>query len=74
MAANYKAFYEKGTVRGTSLLTPAPQPDGTTKFTGTLQVTGGTGRYKGARGKDLAVEGTLANNILTFKITGTMRY
>src|SRR3954454_2597575 len=27
VAATYKAFYAKGTLRGTSLLTPTPQPD-----------------------------------------------
>ena len=74
LAATYVAYYEHGTIRGTTLVTPAPQPDGTTSFTGTLQIKGGTGRYRGAKGKDLKIVGTLANNILTFHITGTVRY
>ena len=74
LAATYVAYYERGTIRGTTLVTPGAQPDGTTSFTGKLQVKGGTGRYRGARGKDLKVVGTLANNIFTFHITGTVRY
>jgi hypothetical protein len=74
LAATYVAYYKRGTIRGTTLVTPAPQPDGTTSFTGTLQIKGGTGRYRGAKGKDLKIVGTLANNILTFHITGSVRY
>ena len=74
LAATYVAYYERGTIRGTTLVTPAPQPDGTTSFTGKVQVKSGTGRYRGAKGKDLKVVGTLANNILTFHITGSVRY
>lgn len=74
LAATYTGFSKGGTLRGTTLVTPAAQPDGTTSFTGTLQVKGGTGRYRGAKGKDLKIVGTLANNILTFRITGTVRY
>ena len=74
VAAKYVAYYERGTIRGTTLVTPAAQPDGTTAFTGTLQIKGGTGRYRGAKGKDLKIVGTLANNVLTFHITGTLRY
>jgi hypothetical protein len=74
LAATYKAFYEKGTLRGTTLVTATPQPDGSASFTGTLQVKSGTGRYRGAKGKDLKIEGTSANNIFTFHITGSVRY
>ena len=74
IAATYKAFYAKGTLRGTSLLTPTPQPDGSISFNGKLQVKGGTGRYRGAEGKDLKVTGTLANNLIRFHITGSVRY
>jgi hypothetical protein len=76
LAATYKAYTAKGTVRGTTLVTPTPQPDGSTSFTGTLQVTGGTGRYRGAKGKDLKVTGTFvpAENVFTFQIKGTVRY
>jgi hypothetical protein len=73
-AAKYTAFYKRGTLRGTSLLTATAQPDGTVSFSGTLQIRGGTGRYRGARGKDLKVTGALANNVLTFHITGSVRY
>ena len=74
LAATFVAYYRRGTIRGTTLVTPVPQPDGTTSFTGTLQVKGGTRRYRGAKGKDLKVVGTLANNILTFRVTGSVRY
>ena len=74
IAAKYTAFYKRGTLRGTSLLTPSAQPDGTVLFSGTLQIKGGTGRYRGAKGKDLKVTGALANNVITFHITGSVRY
>jgi hypothetical protein len=74
LAATYVAYYKRGTLRGTTLVTPAAQADGTTSFTGTLQIKGGTGRYRGAKGKDLKIVGTLANNILTFHVTGSVRY
>jgi len=76
LAAKYTGYTAKGTVRGTTLVTPTPQPDGTTSFAGTLQVTGGTGRYRGARGKDLKVTGRFdpRENVFTFEITGTVRY
>jgi hypothetical protein len=74
LAATYVAYYKRGTLRGTTLVTPAAQADGTTSFTGALQIKGGTGRYRGAKGKDLKIVGTLANNILTFHITGSLRY
>jgi hypothetical protein len=74
IAATYKAFYAKGTLRGTSLLTPTPQPDGSISFAGNLQVKGGTGKYHDATGKDLKVTGTLANNLIRFHITGSVRY
>ena len=74
IAATYKAFYQRGTLRGTSLVTATPQPDGTVSFNGTLQVKGGTGKYRGAKGKDLKVTGSLADNVITFHITGSIRY
>ena len=73
-AATYKAYTSKGTLRGTTLVTPTPQPDGSISFTGTLQVAGGTGRYRGARGKDLSVTGTFKDNVFTFQIKGKVRY
>ena len=74
IASTYTAFYKRGTLRGTALVTPAPQPDGTTSLTGTLQVKGGTGRYKGAKAKDIKITGTLSGNLLTFELKGTVRY
>ena len=74
VAATYTGFAKRGTLRGTTLVTPTAQPDGTTSFTGTLQVKGGTGRYRGAKGKDLTVTGTLKDDVLTFHITGRVRY
>jgi hypothetical protein len=74
LAATYTAFYKAGTFRGTTLVTPTAQPDGTTAFAGKLQIKSGTGRFRGAKGKDLKIVGTLANNRLTFRITGSSRY
>jgi hypothetical protein len=74
LAATYTAFYKKGTLRGTTLVTPATQSDGTTSFIGKLQVKGGTGRYKGAKGKDIKITGTLSGSVLTFQLEGTVRY
>jgi hypothetical protein len=74
LVSRYTAFARRGSIRGTTRVTPTPQPDGSTSFSGTLQVEGGTGRYRGARGRDLEIEGTLANNVFTFRITGTVRY
>ena len=74
LAATYTAFAKRGTLRGTTLVTPAAQPDGTTTFTGTLQVKGGTGRYRGAKGRNLKLVGTLKDSIFRFQITGKVRY
>ena len=76
LAATYKAYNARGSLRGTTLVTPAPQADGSTSLTGTLQVKGGTGRYRGAKGKDLKIEGKFvpAENVFTFQITGSVRY
>jgi hypothetical protein len=76
LAATYKAYTAKGTLRGTTLVTPTAQPDGSTSFVGTLQVAGGTGRYRGAKGRDLKVTGAFvpAENVFTFQIKGTVRY
>ncbi len=76
VAATYIGYTSKGTLRGTTLVTPAPQPDGTVNFAGTLQVKGGTGRYRGATGKDLKVTGSFSptDEVFTFQIKGTVRY
>ena len=76
IAATYKGFLTKGTLRGTTLVTPTTMPDGTITFTGTLQVAGGTGRYRGAKGRNLVVTGSFSpqENVFTFSIKGTVRY
>jgi hypothetical protein len=74
VTSTYTAFAKGGTIRGTTAVTATPQPDGTTSFDGTLQIAGGSGKYRGAKGKDLKVTGTLANNVFTFRITGSVRY
>jgi hypothetical protein len=76
IAAKYTAYTSRGTIRGTTLVTPTPQPDGSVAFAGTLQVKRGTGRYRGAKGKDLKITGNFvpAENVFTFQIKGTVRY
>jgi hypothetical protein len=76
LAATYRAFTAKGSFRGTSLVTPTPQADGSTAFAGKLQVKGGTGRYRGAKGKDLDITGRFdpVTNVFTFSIKGSIRY
>jgi hypothetical protein len=76
IAAKYTGYTSRGTIRGTTLVTPTPQADGSIVFAGTLQVKSGTGRYRGAKGKDLKVTGNFvpAENVFTFQIKGTVRY
>jgi hypothetical protein len=68
-------YTKKGAIFATTANTIEPQPDGSTRFPGTFKITGGTGRYRGARGKG-TFEGVLAANstILVATLTGNIRY
>jgi hypothetical protein len=67
--------YRRGTIRGTTTAVGRPALNGTAKFTGTARITGGTGRYKGARGSG-SYTGTSPLNLsrATFRQTGTVDY
>lgn len=67
--------YARGTIRGRTTAVGRPQLDGTAVFTGTARITGGTGRYAGARGSG-RYTGTsrLDLSSATFRQTGTVRY
>jgi hypothetical protein len=71
-----QALFPAGSISTTGTNTAAQNPDGTFTFTGKLTVTGGTGKFKGAKGS-----GTLSGATTTDdpsrsidKITGTLTY
>jgi hypothetical protein len=68
-------YGKKGTTRTKETQTFAAQPDGSVKFTGISRFTGGTGRFRGARGK-MTLEGTLpkGGSVYTYHLTGKLRY
>jgi hypothetical protein len=69
-------WYVKGTINSKGTLQVATQPDGTTTYTGSAKATGGTGRFKGARGT-FKVTGTSPPNDTvhaTLTATGTLKY
>ena len=57
------------------MCTGQPNPDGSTSFSGTGKVTGGTGIYKGATGK-LSFSGTepKGSTVATQHVTGHIKY
>ncbi len=67
-------YFAEGSVRGTSVLEIKRSGDHA-RLTGYLKVTGGTGRYVGARGR-LSVKGTgdVASQLITLTIRGKFRY
>jgi hypothetical protein len=67
--------YARGTIRGTTTAVGRPRLNGTAVFTGTARITGGTGRYAGARGSG-SYSGTsrLDLSSATFRQTGTVSY
>ena len=69
------AFYRRGTIRLRGTNTATAQPDGSFTFQGSGTITGGTGRFKGARGS-VTFSGTQPANdpVQTFEIDGTIRY
>jgi hypothetical protein len=71
-----KFFTGNGSFRGSVKGAGALQSNGTITFTGSESVTGGTGRYAGARGK-LTFTGFLPSvtaTVVTLKFKGTITY
>ena len=72
-----RAFYNKGTLKGSLEGTGGPNtgPEGGLTFSGTGEVTKGSGKYKGAKGK-FTFEGTQPANstVTTLTITGSVKY
>ena len=68
-------FTKKGTITATTANKVEPQPDGSVRFPGTFKVTGGTGRYRGARGSG-TFEGAVPadSNVLDGTLNGHIRY
>jgi hypothetical protein len=68
-------YATRGTVKATIVNQVEPQPDGSVRFPGTFKITGGTGRYKGARGKG-EFNGVLpaGSGVFTFELRGNIRY
>jgi hypothetical protein len=76
-AATGKAilFTKKGTITATTANKIEPQPDGSVHFPGTFKITGGTGKYRGARGGGTFDAVAPANGDATeATLTGHVRY
>ncbi len=71
----FTVFYSRGTVRAESTLTATPRPDGGTTFSGRGSFTGGSGAYRGARGR-FTVTGTLPRNstVANLRLRGSIAY
>jgi hypothetical protein len=67
-------YFKDGTISGTGLIGIAPAHGGVT-FSGTLRMTGGTGRYAGVTGR-LTASGTAdaALTTISIKLAGVIRY
>ena len=76
-AGTIRAFYNKGTVKGSLVGTGGPNtgPGGGLTFSGTGEITKGSGKYKGAKGT-FTFEGTQPANstVTTLTITGSAKY
>ena len=65
----------KGTIRVAFTNTVTPQPDGSATFAGEGRFTGGTRRYRGARGRFTFSATSAANeNFIVARFSGTIRY
>lgn len=76
LAAKVRAFSTLGSLSGTTLVTSTAGPNGSSTYTGTAKVTGGTGAYAHAKGSNLKVTGGIASATapLVVKITGSVKY
>jgi hypothetical protein len=68
-------YATRGTVKATIVNQVEPQPDGSVRFPGTFKITGGTARYKGAKGKG-EFNGVLpaGSTVFMFELSGNLRY
>lgn len=73
--ANVRFFYGRGTLRSSVRGQAVANSDGSVSYSGTGQFTGGTGRYRGARG-NFTFTGTAGSgaNTAVYQFTGTVRY
>jgi hypothetical protein len=69
-------WYTRGTITGKGTFHSAVQADGSTTATGTLTVTGGTGKFKGATGSFTATGKSPPNDTAhsTVFLKGTLKY
>jgi hypothetical protein len=70
------AFYKKGTVTVSGPIVSTPQPDGSATYAGTVTAKGGTGLWKGVRGKLTfnAVQSAQDQTLTTYTLKGTLIY
>jgi heat shock protein HslJ len=68
------SFQSKGAFKAKANVTLGTQPDGTTTVTGSGTINGGSGAYKGAKGK-FTTTGTISSDgLITAKIAGSAKY
>jgi hypothetical protein len=70
----FTAFFKDGSYSGSTTGTATPQPDGTFKIAGTLNVTSGTVAFKGATGPATVTATQNKNGIVTGTVAGTLKY
>lgn len=58
LRVTFQEFFSLGSIRGSGSVTLAPGPGASERFVGSLNVTGGTGKYRAAHGT-LSTSGTL---------------
>jgi hypothetical protein len=71
-----QALFPNGSINASGTNKAAQNPDGTFTFTGKLKVTGGTGKFKGARGSATVSGMTTTDDPSRSidKLTGTLTY
>jgi hypothetical protein len=70
------AFYSNGTVKVKADIkfAAAPNPDGSTSFTGTGKFTGGSGKFKGSTGSFTTTGKIASDGLITADIKGNVKY
>lgn len=73
--ATYTATFKKGSISGKAVVTGTPI-DGTDdlSYKGTLDVSKGTGDFKGVKAKGLKVTGTASGGVIKLKIAGKAKF
>ena len=77
----FQAWFATGSIKGTGTVALGTAANGKTPITGTGNVTGGTGKYKGSKGK-VSFNGSVDSGTLTtpgtgdvsFTVTGSFSY